>query len=401
MLAGAEDAVAQSNAQAQAASADISAEASEAAPFLTQRLKRRYIPRFIGKRKQDATEINIDKIVSGEAESDTEDDFTDLDDSELIDLFNKLSDTAIIDDETSIDDEDDTEDINSGEYLDDENDTFDETVDIERRYIPSFVGKRYNPMFVGKRYNPMFVGKRYNPMFVGKRYVPRFVGKRYVPRFIGKRYRPMFVGKRRSPMFVGKRYNPMFVGKRYNPMFVGKKATTIPRFIGKKATTSPMFVGKRRVPMFLGKRSISAEEEAEAVKTDNSQEELHSRKKRSLMAEPDTDLKRAWGTYVPWQDIPTYRMLQTAGPAIDKRFVAPEFIGRRDSLSSLLSALKALRYARNEPRIASKRFQAPLFIGKRDSASEDAMLKYYRLSPLEDGNYELITALQELSGKLD
>ena len=395
MLAGADDANAQASAETQAAAAEYSAEAPETA----QRLVRRYVPRFIGKRKQDTNDISLEKLLDEIPESDLED-IKDFDESKLIEILDSLGNTEIIDEETDISSENGGDVDDSGEYLEENTEGLDDTQEVERRYIPSFVGKRYNPMFVGKRYNPMFVGRRYSPMFVGKRYIPRFVGKRYIPRFVGKRYRPMFVGKRGrgSPMFVGKRYNPMFVGKRYKPMFVGKKSSVIPRFVGKRYNEDEE---KRRVPMFLGKRSVSEESQAKIEENDNSQEDLHSRKKRSLMMDQDSELKRAWGTYVPWQDIPTYKMLQSASPAVEKRFVAPEFIGRRDSLSSLLTALKALRYARNEPRLASKRFQAPLFIGKRDGSSEDSLLKYYRLSPLSDGRHELITALQELSENLE
>ena len=409
MPVGAEDAIAQSKGTDKAAatapaSDEFTAEASEKA---LQRLKRRYIPRFVGKREQDSAEAEseYDKTDDKDLNSDTEEELTDFDEQDLLDYFEKMGETEILNDLTQLEKENDLHvtDEDGSEYMDNEDGDFDESMDIERRrYVPSFVGKRYNPMFVGKRYSPMFVGKKYSPMFVGKRYIPRFVGKRYIPRFVGKRYRPMFIGKRKSPMFIGKRYKPMFVGKRYKPMFVGKKNSVIPRFIGKR-DPSPIVVDERRVPMFLGKRSVSEEQqpyssEIEAIKD----EEVHSRKKRSLMVEDDNDLKRAWGTYVPWQDMPTYKMLQGAAPDVEKRFVAPEFIGRRDSLTSLLSALKALRYARNEPRIASKRFQAPLFIGKRDEgASENALLKYYRLRPLSDGNYELIAALDEMSGKLE
>lgn len=259
--------------------------------------------------------------------------------SQFIEYINSMGDKDVESDvegfeerEMEKENEDDMEDFEDLSYSSDDND------EIESQEV-----KRYKPMFVGKRqYNPRFVGKRYKPMFVGKRYQPMFVGKRYQPMFVGKRYQPMFVGKRYQPMFVGKRYTPKFVGKRYTPKFVGKRYT-------------PKFVGKRFTPSFVGKRDVS--------ENNNNVEQTKSiRRKRSLSEDSELD-KRAWGRYTPLPGLSSYRRFpeQTAF----KRFVAPEFIGRRDSLSSILSALDALQYMQQPGRSTTKRFEAPMFIGKR------------------------------------
>jgi hypothetical protein len=172
---------------------------------------------------------------------------------------------------------------------------------------------------------------------------------------------------------VGKRYIPQFVGKRYIPQFVGKRY--IPRFVGKRFDEADTTEDQENLPMVLEKRSAdNSASNTLAVNHENGDDIAKSRHKRSVLDTDETSVtKRAWGRYVPWQEIPTYKILKVEGPIMDKRFVAPEFIGRRDSISSILSALDALRIARNEPRIASKRFQAPLFIGKRGSDSPQTL----------------------------
>lgn len=110
------------------------------------------------------------------------------------------------------------------------------------------------------------------------------------------------------------------------------------------------------------KRSVSNSNEISDADT-----EMSSRRKRSLTGSNIDDMKLAWRTYTPWKrNSPSSYAISEEEPSyLGKRFVAPEFIGRRDSLSSILSALDALQFARNEPRSTSKRFEAPLFVGKR------------------------------------
>ena len=305
---------------------------------------RRYVPRFVGKREDAPLETLV--------ESNNKHAFDDINETgELDDAVSKfvqyISSMGYKDseleglkegnEESDIENENDNamdefEDL--GYSVDDaDEDSFLDSQE-EKRFQPTFVGKRqYKPTFVGKRYQPMFVGKRYQPMFVGKRYQPMFVGKRYQPMFVGKRYQPMFVGKRYQPMFVGKRYQPMFVGKRYQPTFVGKRFT----------------------PTFVGKRDVSE------INT-NGEQVKNVRRKRSLSDDSDM-LKRAWGRYTPLSRYAAFKRYPE--PTAYKRFVAPEFIGRRDSLSSILSALDALQYIQQPGRSTSKRFEAPMFIGKR------------------------------------
>lgn len=290
---------------------------------------RRYVPRFVGKREKepvnDDIEANDKQSYSDVAEID------DLDDAvkDFVEYVNNMKYNAVQSESDSSSDmgenDEETEDLSY---------TIDDVTQEEKRYQPMFVGKRqYSPMFVGKRYQPMFVGKRYQPMFVGKRYQPMFVGKRYQPMFVGKRYQPMFVGKRYTPTFVGKRYTPTFVGKRYTPKFIGKRLT----------------------PSFVGKRDVSQENEVEELK--------NVRRKRSLSDDESEMYKRAWGRYMPFPSFVGYKRIPEQ--TTFKRFVAPEFIGRRDSLSSILSALDALQYIRHPARSTTKRFEAPMFIGKR------------------------------------
>lgn len=332
-------------------------------------LVRRYVPSFVGKREPSQAEIE-------NADTDNLKNTLDKDNSlndyvkDLLEYYDYLENNDL----TSSVDEDFYVDNNESND-DEENENDDQSIDTQedKRYVPSFVGKRkftpmfvgkryqprfvgkrYRPMFIGKRYNPLFVGKRYRPMFIGKRYQPRFVGKRYQPRFVGKRYTPQFVGKRYTPQFVGKRFTPQFVGKRYTPQFVGKRYQ--PKFIGKRY--QPLFVGKKSspTPMFVGKRSefddieSSLENghiEKRSVDTENTEEKIND-------AETDKNTSRR-----------RKRSVLIGMNPIEKRFVAPEFIGRRDSLSSILSALDALQFARESSRSTTKRFEAPLFIGKR------------------------------------
>lgn len=412
------------------------------------RLKRRYVPQFVGKRFQDdVNREEMTKEFTDENELITPITDAEQADNELTDLLKQYVD-FYSDNQLN---EDNTESRESFEFMDrpvEQNQESDESNDslpqedkryipsfvgkryqptfvgkryqptfvgkrmnddsdgdsessVDKRYQPMFVGKRYQPSFVGKRYQPMFVGKRYQPMFVGKRYQPTFVGKRYQPMFVGKRYQPMFVGKRYQPMFVGKRYIPSFVGKRYQPMFVGKRYQ--PFFIGKKSPSIPMFVGKKdglgsdldsraeiETPYVLEKRSASSVTDAvDKMSTESeSANELKRRSKRSLLDIDEGGLKRSWGRYEPMQNFPSYD-LQYKHPLSKRRFVPPEFIGRRDSIASILSALKVLRYTRSEPKFASKRFQAPLFIGKRAPiASSDLFWDSYDLSPLNDNRYD-------------
>ncbi|XP_060571540.1 MIP-related peptides-like [Ruditapes philippinarum] len=372
-------------------------------------LVRRYVPRFVGKR--DPEDAEIDNVSVESSEKPDEKELSSIDEyvENLLEYYDDL-DLSEFDSENENKDSPSESDIESyetdSEY---ENDT-DENDDIlmdsqgEKRYVPSFVGKRfttldenegdfideskrYRPMFVGKRYRPMFVGKRYQPRFIGKRYTPRFIGKRYTPRFIGKRYTPRFIGKRYTPRFIGKRYTPRFIGKRYTPRFIGKRYA--PRFIGKRL--QPIFVGKkfspedslqekRYKPFFVGKRSQdqisneqnhvekrSVSETTEEINTVQENADRSKRRKRSVGNANDESLKRAWGRYIPLKNslAPAFRLPGPQPSYMEKRFVAPEFIGRRDSLSTILSALDALQFARTEPRTTSKRFEAPLFIGKR------------------------------------
>ncbi|KAH3876518.1 MIP-related peptides-like [Dreissena polymorpha] len=289
------------------------------------RLVRRYVPRFVGKRTidsidSDETENKLNEEELKELEiavqSYLEDSGLDVKDNfeyNLGDTDELLTDKSALEKQVE-NDEISTDEVNDGEYSS-------ELSQGDKRYIPQFVGKR-SRTYGGRQYNPMFVGKRYRPMFVGKRYRPMFVGKRYRPMFVGKRYRPMFVGKRYKPMFVGKRYRPMFVGKRYQPKFIGK----------------------RYQPKFIGKRDVQAVQNQNYDSTSPN----NSRKKRSVYDETETMDSL---NYIPAR--------------YTKRFVAPEFIGRRDSLSSILSALDALEYGRHPVRSTSKRFEAPMFIGKR------------------------------------
>lgn len=97
--------------------------------------------------------------------------------------------------------------------------------------------------------------------------------------------------------------------------------------------------------------------------------------------------KRMWGRSLDLQDILAQKYSEDT-----KRFVAPEFVGRRDSISTILSALKALQLTRSEPRLATKRFQAPLFIGKRASPGDNSL--YWNRIDLDP----LTSYLNELEG---
>ncbi|XP_052778704.1 MIP-related peptides-like [Mya arenaria] len=315
------------------------------------RLVRRYVPRFVGKREQEPLEIlnetpdskiNFDDD-DGELDMSVTEYFNRLDDSEKGEFLKDVRDAF---DNAFIDDLYDAEGV-SDNVDSEEGDTNSVETQEDAEGLPNSIDKRFRTYYGGRQYNPMFVGKRYRPMFVGKRYRPMFVGKRYRPMFVGKRYRPMFVGKRYRPMFVGKRYQPMFVGKRYTPQFVGKRYT--PRFVGKRDTS------EAAEKSAMEKRSVLLTNVDEELKN----EDASSRKKRSVEDLDEEMQRRAWGRYVPWKTAPL------ASAPVTKRFVAPEFIGRRDSLSSILSALDALDLARNPLRSTSKRFEAPMFIGKR------------------------------------
>lgn len=337
MLTGA--AVEDKNAQA-AAAADSMSSSGETSDDEPISVVRRYVPRFVGKR-EDGEDESKEKYNSPAVPE-----ISELDDavSSFVNYVNSMN----------LKDESETEGfgkIHGEDFDEDDSDNFSELEDIGYSLDDDNIitksqeaDKRYQPKFIGKRYNPMFVGKRYKPMFVGKRYQPMFVGKRYQPMFVGKRYQPMFVGKRYQPMFVGKRYNPMFVGKRYTPKFVGKR-------------NAPESASKRYTPLFVGKRDVSDTESKPVEETKT------VRRKRSL-ADDAALYKRAWGRYFPYSSYAYAAYKRNPEQAAFKRFVAPEFIGRRDSLSSILSALDALQYI-HHPRSASKRFEAPMFIGKR------------------------------------
>lgn len=442
MLIGAAEA---SKAQAQAIVSDSSSAGIGDGKLL---LVRRNVPRFIGKR--DPAEAEIDNTEYTDKSFDdinsidnyVEDLLEHYDDLDLNDIDTEaIKEYLLSDDIADGLDTEDIEDLEDEEY-DDDKSSF-ETQE-EKRYQPSFVGKRtsygssdfnsplvgkrYRPMFVGKRYRPMFVGKRYRPMFVGKRYQPKFIGKRYTPKFIGKRFTPRFVGKRYTPKFIGKRYTPKFIGKRYTPKFIGKRWTPKfigkreslditekrfqPVFVGKKSSAAPMFLGKRYVPSFVGKRD-DQEMAAEAnqikkrsvpqsnIELDNVEEqtEHNQRRKRSVMDNTEDDIKRAWRTYMPWNMQSAYIGGEPA--YLEKRFVAPEFIGRRDSLSTILSALDALQFARNQPRSASKRFEAPLFIGKRGQVRPMFIGKrnpiFTNEMSLPDGDFEITPGAPEFN----
>ena len=373
-------------------------------------LVRRYVPRFVGKR--DPEDAEIDNVDVDSSDKTAEEEYNAIDDyvENLLEYYDDLNLSELEDAEKENEDslsESDIETFDRDTEFENEKDENDDMLidsQDEKRYVPSFIGKRYSsmddnqgdlideskryrPMFVGKRYRPMFVGKRYQPRFIGKRYTPRFIGKRYTPRFIGKRYTPRFIGKRYTPRFIGKRYTPRFIGKRYTPRFIGKRYA--PRFIGKRF--KPFFVGKkfspeeslpekRYKPFFVGKRSQdqisnenshvekrSVKDSSEDINTIQENADRSKRKKRSLGNANDESLKRAWGRYIPLKSslASTYRLPGAQPSYLEKRFVAPEFIGRRDSLSTILNALDALQFARTEPRTTSKRFEAPLFIGKR------------------------------------
>jgi len=332
---------------------------------LVHLVNRRYVPRFVGKRDQEPTNTYSD---NSQDSSNAQDSDSDLENA-LLEYFNTLDDTekdnfvkemheavdsAFYDDIYGEEGHDEYDaDFTDEEEQTPESGDSDVSQETDKRSRTYYGGRQYNPMFVGKRYRPMFVGKRYRPMFVGKKYRPMFVGKRYRPMFVGKRYRPMFVGKRYRPMFVGKRYIPQFVGKRYIPQFVGKRY--IPQFVGKRYI--PQFVGKRYTPKFVGKRDTSGVIQKSVSHVEGT--EILSRKKRSVDDLTEEMERRAWGSYFPWTKV------QFTQPTMGKRFVAPEFIGRRDSLTSILSALDALEMARDPARSTNKRFEAPLFVGKR------------------------------------
>ncbi|XP_045166657.1 MIP-related peptides-like [Mercenaria mercenaria] len=399
-IAAAENSGAAEGSNAQAISGDSGSSGGVGSDKLL--LVRRYVPRFVGKR--DPEDAEIDNVNVENLDNPTGKELSSLKDLEeyLLEYYDDLNLSDL--DSENINEDSLTESglgnfetTNTEEYQNEKTEDEDILLDSqdEKRYVPSFVGKRYRtfddgqdytistekryqPRFVGKRYRPMFVGKRYQPKFIGKRYTPRFIGKRYTPRFIGKRYTPRFVGKRYTPKFIGKRYTPKFIGKRYTPKFIGKRFQPI--FVGKKFAPATPFLEKRYKPFFVGKRDEdqmkNENNHVEKRSVSNTNDEVNEaqgntdrskRRKRSLSDTNEESLKRAWGTYIPLKSSiqPDYRSSGAQPSYLEKRFVAPEFIGRRDSLSTILSALDALQFARSEPRSTSKRFEAPLFIGKR------------------------------------
>jgi hypothetical protein len=202
---------------------------------------------------------------------------------------------------------------------------------------------KWAPRFVGKRRSPMFVGRRRAPLFVGKRYAPRFVGKRYAPRFVGKRGAPLFVGKRGSPMFIGRRDSPLFIGRRENAL---------------PADTS-FFVG--------GKRSVIAASDLKHTHNNDKLGFHHS--------DNQIKNKRERERFI----LPQEMQLLNGNPVysdFSKRFVVPEFIGKREGLGSNTQYI-----------LSEKRFDTPFFVGRR---SVD-----FSLEPLEESNPGFRYAVQQ------